>query len=231
MQRIERRLVAGIGVDRRHEALLDADEIVQHLGDGGQAVGRARRVRDDDVVLGQLVVIDAVDDGQIGAVGRRRDEHAFGAGLEVGRRLVLRREDTRAFQRDIDAHRLVRQLGGIPDRGHLDRSRADVDRVALDGHLSWKPSVHAVEAQEMGVGLHGAEIVDRHDLDVRALGLIDRAQHVAADAAKPIDRDLDCHKRSPKSGWGADPATRIGKKCPCNWCSAECAPRKRGGPG
>ena len=77
---VERRLVAGVGVDRRHDALLDADDVVQHLGDRGEAVGGARGVRDDDVVLGQLVVVDAVDDGQVGAVGRGRDQHALGAG-------------------------------------------------------------------------------------------------------------------------------------------------------
>ena len=41
------------------------------------------------MVLGQLVVVDAVDDGQVGAVGGRRDEDALGARLEVGRRLLL----------------------------------------------------------------------------------------------------------------------------------------------
>ena len=39
------------------------------------------------MVLGQLVVIDAVDHGEVGAVGRRGDEHALGAGVEM--RLAL----------------------------------------------------------------------------------------------------------------------------------------------
>ena len=50
-------------------------------------------------------------------------------------------------------------------------------------------AVHAVEAQQVGVGLDRAEIVDRHDLDVVAAGFDDGAQHVAADAAEPVDRD------------------------------------------
>ena len=33
VQRVERRLVAGVGVDRRHEALLDADRLVHDIGD------------------------------------------------------------------------------------------------------------------------------------------------------------------------------------------------------
>ena len=63
--------------------------VVQHIGHRREAVGGARGVGDDQVVLGQLVVVDAVDDGQVGAVGRGRDQHALGAGLEVGRGLVL----------------------------------------------------------------------------------------------------------------------------------------------
>ena len=50
-----------------------------------------------------------------------------------------------------------------------------------------------VEAEEVGVGLDRAEIVDRHDLDVLAVGLDDGAQYVAADAAEAVDRDLHCH--------------------------------------
>ena len=50
---VERRLVAGVGVDGGHEALLDADRVVQHLGDRRQAVGRARGVGDDHVVPGR----------------------------------------------------------------------------------------------------------------------------------------------------------------------------------
>ena len=112
--------------------VLDADSVVQHLGDRREAVGRARGVGDDEVVLGQLLVVDAIDDGQVGAVGGGRDDHALGAGCEVGRRLVRGGEDAGAFQRDVDAELLVRQLGRVLDRGDLDRAAADVDGVALD---------------------------------------------------------------------------------------------------
>ena len=66
---VQRRLVAGVGMDRRHHALFDADRLVQHGGQRRQAVGGAGGVGDDDVVLGQLVVVDAVDHGEVGAVG------------------------------------------------------------------------------------------------------------------------------------------------------------------
>ena len=45
----------GVGVDRGHQALDDAELVVEHLGHRRQAVGRARGVG-DDVVAGRVVV-------------------------------------------------------------------------------------------------------------------------------------------------------------------------------
>src|SRR6516162_3488183 len=45
----------------------------------------------------------------------------------------------------------------------------------------------------MRVGLHRGEIVDPDDLDVLAIGFGDRAQHVAADAAKTVDGNANPH--------------------------------------
>ena len=53
--------------------------------------------------------------------------------------------------------------------------------------------MHRIVAQQMGVGLDRAEIVDADDLDVVAAGFDDRAQDITADAAKPIDGDFHRH--------------------------------------
>ena len=50
-----------------------------------------------------------------------------------------------------------------------------------------------VEAQEVGIGFHRAEIVDGHHFDIGAAALDDRPQNVAADTAKSIDGDANCH--------------------------------------
>ena len=42
-------------------------------------------------VLGELVVVDAIDDGEVGAVGGRGDQHALGAGRQMRRGLFLGR--------------------------------------------------------------------------------------------------------------------------------------------
>jgi hypothetical protein len=75
---VEDLLVVGVGVDRGHQPALDADRIVEHLGHGREAVGGARRVGDDLVIGGQLVVVDAIDDGQVDAL----------AGAEIRTRLA-----------------------------------------------------------------------------------------------------------------------------------------------
>src|SRR5262245_35852355 len=105
--------------------------------------------------------------------------------------LVLRGEDAGALERDVDAEILPWQRRRVLYRGHLDRAVADADAVAGHLHLAGKAAVHAVETQQMGVGLHRGEVVDRDDLDVVALRFGDGAQDVAADAAKTVDGDAN----------------------------------------
>src|SRR5207253_10232979 len=63
---VEDALVVGVGVDGGHQAAPDAERLVQHLGDGGEAVGGARGVGDDGVP-GRVVgaVVHAHADGQV----------------------------------------------------------------------------------------------------------------------------------------------------------------------
>ena len=112
------------------------------------------------------------------------------------RGLVLGGEDAGAFQRDVDAEFLPRQLSGIALGGDLDLAVAEADRIAVDRHGAGKAAMDGIEAQQMGVGLDRAEIVDADHFDVLAAGFGNGAQHIAADAAKPVDRDPDCHARS-----------------------------------
>jgi len=89
-------------------------------------------------------VVDAVDHGDVGAFAGRGNKDPLRAGVEEHRRLVPGGEEAGAFQRDVDAERLVWQFGGVPDRRHLDRTGADVDRVAGDLHLVRKAAVDRV---------------------------------------------------------------------------------------
>src|SRR5436305_3074 len=136
----------------------------------------------------QLVMVDAINHRQIGAVGRRRYKHALGPRFEVGFGLVLGGEDAGAFEGDVDPKLPMRQLGRIADRRHLDLLTVDDERVALDRDLTRKAAVNGIKAQEMRIGLDRAEIVDGHDLYVVAAGLDDGAQNVASDSAESVYR-------------------------------------------
>jgi len=146
------------------------------------------------MILGELVVVDAENDGQVGAVSRSRNDDALGAGGQVHGSLVARGEDAGALHRDVDAEFLVRERCRVLDRGDLDRLATTYDDgVALDLHIGRKLAVDAVIAQQVRVGFNRAEVVDGDDLDVGPAGFDDCAQYVAADAAKAIYGNFHSH--------------------------------------
>ena len=65
--------------------------------------------------------------------------------------------------------------------------------VAVGDTTPGEAAVHAVVAQQVGVGLHRPQVVDRHHLDVAPGVLDDRAQDQPADAAEAVDGDADGH--------------------------------------
>src|SRR6185437_15921393 len=83
VQRVHRVLVAGIGVDRRHVAALDADPLVQHIGDRRQAIGGAGAVRDHRMLALHFIAVDPHDQREVDAVGGRRDDDAPRSCLEM----------------------------------------------------------------------------------------------------------------------------------------------------
>ena len=190
---IERGLVVGVGMHRGHETLVDADCVVEHLDDRREAIGRARGVGDDGVRLGELVVIDAVNHGEVDAVGWRRDQHALGAGLQMGGSFFLRRENAGAFQCDVDAEFLPRQLRGVLHGSDPDRAIAAGNGVALDRDFAGKAAVHGVETQKVRIGLDRRQVVYGDDFDIVAVGFDDGTQNIAADAAKPVDGNANRH--------------------------------------
>lgn len=102
VRRILQALVGRIGMHRDHEAAPHAERLVEHLDHRRQAVRRAARVRDDLLLAGQNVVVDADHDGRIDlAFGRRRDDHLLGTGFDVLGRLLPGAEDARRFDHHV----------------------------------------------------------------------------------------------------------------------------------
>src|SRR4029078_13472112 len=158
---------------------------------------RAGSVGDDLVVPGELVMVDAEDDGQIGAVGGRGNKDALGARGEMRRSLVLWGENAGAFHRNVDAEILPGQLRRIALGRDLDRPVSATDRVSFDGHLAGEAAVHAVVAQQVRVGFNRTEVVDANDFNVLATGFGNGAKDIAPDAPKPVNANTDCHELLP----------------------------------
>jgi len=187
VQGVEHGLVAGIGVHGGHEAALDADGVVEHLGDRRQAIGGARRIGDHLVAGFELIVVDAIDHGHVGIARRGRDQHFARARFEMLRRRLALGEDAGALERHVDTELAPGQLGRVALGGHLDRPAADIDAVAAHRYVVGITAVDRVVAQQVRIGLDRAQVVDADHLYVVAPGLRRGAQNQPADTAEPVD--------------------------------------------
>ena len=190
---IEDLLVVRVGVNGGHQAAFDADRVVQHLGDRRQAVGGAGRVRHDRVLGGQLVVVDAVDDGEVDALPRGRDQHLLRARIDMLLARDVVGEEAGAFEHQIDTQFLVRKVGGVALGGDADALAVDDEVVAFGGDGAGIFAVNAVTAEQPGVRLGVGEVVDRDQFEVAGTAFDDRARHQSADAAEAVDRNLHRH--------------------------------------
>ena len=174
------------------------------------------------VLGGQFVVVDAVDDGQVGALGRGRDQHALGAGVEMLLAAFAVGEEAGAFERDVDAIGLVRQLGRVALGGDLDALAVDDQIVAVGLDLAREAPVDAVALEQPGVGLGVGEVVDRDQLEPAIGPLEDRARDQPADAAEAVDcnfghcislffSELD-HARRDRVGGQAEMFVQVGRR-------------------
>ena len=86
-------------------------------------------------------------------------------------------------------------LGRVALRDDLEEILADGDAAVPGLDRLIQVAENRVVLQQMGQRLGVGQIVDRDEIDVRLL-LEGRAHDVAADAAEPVDTDLDCHECS-----------------------------------
>jgi hypothetical protein len=143
-------------------------------------------------------VIDAVDDRRVDvfSAGRRYDDF-LRPGLQMLPGLLLAREETGAFEHDVDAERAPRQLRRIPLRAHFDAVAVDHEVIAVDADFERESAVRRVVARQMRVRLRVAEVVQGDDLNLAtALSFVQRAKNVTTDPAITVDCDFDGHGAS-----------------------------------
>ena len=127
---VEDPLVVGVAVDRVHQPLLDAEEVVDDLGRRGEAVRRAAGVA-DDVVAGRVVavLVDAEDDRDVLVLRRRADDDLLSAGVDVRLGLLASVKMPGRFEDDVDAEVAPRQRRRVLLGEDLDLAAVDDDRA------------------------------------------------------------------------------------------------------
>jgi hypothetical protein len=188
-------LVVRIRVDRRHEAALDPVGLVQNLRDGGDAVRRARGVRDDVVLLRVVLpVVHAEDDRDVRVGGRSGDHDLLRACLQVLLGVRALGEQPGRLDRDVDAEICPRQVAGVALGEELDLVPADADHAVAGLDREIERAEDGVVLEQVRHRLRVADVVRGHDLDVPAL-LELGAKEVAADTAESVDPDPDLRHR------------------------------------
>jgi len=139
------------------------------------------------MLVGQLVVVDAVDDGEVDALGRRGNQNLLSSRGDVlfGARAVG--EETGALERDLDAVGGVRKVGRVLLGADVNSLAVDDDVVAVGRDLARIFAVDAVVLEQPGVGLCVGEVVDADQLEPAVRTLKDRPGDQAADAAEAVD--------------------------------------------
>ena len=123
------------------------------------------------MLLRELLVVDAIDHGEVGACARRRDQHALGTGGQVLGGAVAVGEAAGAFHDDVDAEIAPGKLLGIGLGKHGEVVAVGLEVTVGGAHLAGEAAMHAVELEQMGVHLGRAEIVDRDEIEILAAAL------------------------------------------------------------
>ena len=184
-------LGGGGGVDGGHQAVGDAQVVVEDLGDGGQAVGGAGGVGHEGHVGGVGVQVHAAHEHGSGVLGGGGHDDLLGAGVDVGLGLLLGQEQAGGLHNVLSLQLAPGDVLGVALSEDGNLLAVDNDGVLGVAHLSLALAMHGIILQHISQVVGGAQIVDAHNLD---LGVIQAgAEHHAADTAKTIDANFDAH--------------------------------------
>mmetsp|Transcript_5178 Transcript_5178/g.15483 ORF Transcript_5178/g.15483 Transcript_5178/m.15483 type:complete len:263 (+) Transcript_5178:548-1336(+) len=198
MTGIEQSLVTRVGVGGGHGTLDDSKLLLEDGDEGSHAVGGARGVGDDVVVLILVVIRVDSDDESSNAVtlAGSGDEHLLGSGLQMLAGALLVDKHAGGLDDEVDAELAPRKLERVPVGHDLDLLAVDGDGVISDDpDIGVKGAEDGVVLEQVSGGLDAGGIVDGDDLHVGVLAASPAPDEVAADTAKAVDGDLDLHRR------------------------------------
>mmetsp|Transcript_19258 Transcript_19258/g.58140 ORF Transcript_19258/g.58140 Transcript_19258/m.58140 type:complete len:442 (-) Transcript_19258:83-1408(-) len=189
---VQQALVPGVGVGGGHHRLDDAEPLVQHLYEGGQAVGGAGGVGHDGGVGVEGALVDTHHvGGDVVTLGGGSDQHLLGTSLNVLAGALGVDEDTGALDDDVDAQLLPRQLQGVAAGHDADVLAVHRQRVVVhDLHIRVEGTQGTVVLQQVAGLLDTAGVVDGNDVQERRLTAVPAPQEVAANATEAVDGNL-----------------------------------------
>ena len=170
---------------------------MQNLRNRCQAVRGARCVRDDRFTV-VLVVVHAVNEHRRVVLRRSRHDDLLRACIDVLLRRSLVQKQTRRFDDNIRTDFIPLQVRRIAFLGQTDLLAIYNQIVTVHRHIGVKFAVHRVILQHVSQVIRFQQVVDAHYLNVVAEILDRRAEHIAANAAKTVNTNLNRHYASPK---------------------------------
>merc|ERR1719405_205724 len=116
----------------------------------GEAVGRARRARDNRHRRLVLVLVDANHQGRgLGVLGGRRDDDVLGAAVDVLHAALGRGERAGRLAHVLDAGVLPRDLGRVAGRREGDVNAVDLEALARKLAGAREAAVHGVVLEQV----------------------------------------------------------------------------------
>ena len=140
----------------------------------------------------ERLVVHAVHERGVGAIGRGRHDHERCSGLQVQRRLVAVGEEPGRLDDHVDAEIAPRQLRRVTVLQHLQQVAVDGDAALGLLDLLGQDAEDRVVLQQVRHLVERAEVVDRHEVDVGAARPCG-PEEVAADATEAVDADAYRH--------------------------------------
>ena len=183
-----------------HKTVGDTELVVQDLGDGSQAVGGARCVR-NDLLACIGIGVDTANEHRGSVLRGSRHYDVLCTGSDVSLSLLLGEEQTRRLDNILGTYLvplqvcgiLLGQIGGVTLSKHGDGLAVDHDVVALGIDVAVELAVHGVVLEHVSQVIHGAKVVDAHYIVLVSLSASCTEYHTA-DTSETVDTNLNlCH--------------------------------------
>ena len=189
---VQAALIRGEGVNRRHQAVHDAEVLMNDLDDRRQAVRRAGRVG-NDMVNRRIIrrLIHAHDDRGRRILRRRGNDDLLRAVFQMDLAVLDAVELAGRFDDDVHAEFPPRQVAWVTIREDLDRLAVHHHEIAASFDFMVQLAVDRVIFEEMRRLLGIGSAV--HGDDLHLFVLQRRPQAHPADPSKAVDSDFRYH--------------------------------------